>query len=66
MAKPALSSHGFGLAAILETARSLGALPSDCTVYAVAAEKFDLGEELSPAVAAAARDVAAMIRRDLL
>lgn len=47
------SSHAFGLAEAIETARALGKLPPRLTVYGVEGGDFGWGESLSPAVAAA-------------
>lgn len=52
-----VSTHGLGLDAALELARSLGQLPSRCIVYAVEGQDFTTGAGLSPPVAAAVRDV---------
>jgi hydrogenase maturation protease len=51
------SSHLFGLAEAVETARALGTLPPGLVVYAVEGESFTFGEGLSPSVAAALDDV---------
>jgi len=48
------SSHGFGLAAGIELARALGALPSRCLVYAIEGSCFEVGAAISPAVLNAA------------
>jgi hydrogenase maturation protease len=48
----AMSSHAIGLVESIELARALGALPRRCVVYAIEAERFDLGAGLSPPVAA--------------
>ncbi len=47
------SSHGFGLAAAIELARTLGVLPRDCFVYAIEGAQFDVGAPMSDAVATA-------------
>lgn len=60
-----LSTHGFGLEVAIELARSLGQLPPRCIVYAVEALRFDVGTGLSPAVAAAVRNLAPRIVADL-
>ncbi len=60
-----LSTHGFGLAEAIELARSLDALPPRLCVYAIEGRSFERGEGLSPAVAAAAKTVAAQIRAEL-
>ncbi|MEZ5727107.1 MAG: hydrogenase maturation protease [Burkholderiaceae bacterium] len=44
----AASTHGFGLAAGIELARSLGRLPRACIVLAVVGEDFGVGRRLSP------------------
>jgi hydrogenase maturation protease len=51
VAKYGLSTHGFGLAGAVELARTLGALPGRCIVYAVEASSFELGAPLSPELA---------------
>jgi hydrogenase maturation protease len=53
----AVSSHGFGLAEAIALARTLGALPSRCIVYAIEAEHFTPGAPVSPAVTQAAHQV---------
>lgn len=60
-----LSTHGFGLEAAIELARSLRQLPPRCIVYAVEGLRFDVGAGLSPAVAAAVHGVAPRIVADL-
>jgi hydrogenase maturation protease len=47
-----VSSHGFGLAAALELARTFEKLPRRCVVLAVEGEDFTHGASLSPPVAA--------------
>ena len=49
----ATSTHGFGLAEVLDLARTLGALPERLVVVGVEAAGFDHGAQLSPAVSAA-------------
>ena len=61
----AVSSHGFGLAEAIALARAMGSLPNRCIVYAVEAADFTPGTPLSPAVAAAAREVTARILKDI-
>jgi len=60
-----LSTHSFGLKEALELARTLGSLPPRCIVYAIEGQSFELGEPLSPQVAAAATNVAARLRGEL-
>jgi hydrogenase maturation protease len=60
-----LSTHGLGLAAAVELARAIGGLPPQCIVYAIEGSSFEMGAPLSPAVAAAAKDVAVRLRAEL-
>ena len=60
-----VSSHGFGLAAAIELARTLGRLPPRCIVYAIEGTCFAPGAPLSPPVAAAVNDVAARVRTEI-
>ncbi len=60
-----LSTHGFGLAEAVELARALGQLPAKCIVYAVEGSAFEVGDPLSPSVAAAAAAVAARLRSEV-
>jgi hydrogenase maturation protease len=55
------SSHGLGVAEAIALARTLGCLPRLCVIYAVEAKRLTPGGELSPEVAAAAREVAEQI-----
>jgi hydrogenase maturation protease len=59
------SSHGFGVAEAIGLARALGTLPPHCIVYAIEAADFTTGEAVSPAVAQAAQEVAALILAEL-
>lgn len=47
------SSHLFGLAEAVETARALGRLPESLVIWGVEGADFGFGETLTPAVAAA-------------
>ena len=47
------STHAIGLGDAVELARALGRLPARVVVYAVEGARFDVGPELSGAVAAA-------------
>ena len=58
------SSHSFGLAQAIETARALGRLPARLIVYGIEGDRFGFGESLSQRVAAAADDVAARIAEE--
>jgi hydrogenase maturation protease len=60
-----LSTHGFGLAEAIELARALGQLPSNCVVYAIEGSVFEMGDPLSPSVAAAVAAVAARLRSEV-
>ena len=60
-----MSSHGLGAAEAIELARALSVLPPVCTVFAIEAEGFEPGTALSPAVEAAADEVAEAILREL-
>jgi hydrogenase maturation protease len=51
------STHGFGLAEVVELGRALGKLPGTLIVYAVEGHRFERGRALSPAVEAALPDV---------
>lgn len=51
------STHRFGLAEAVETARALGTLPAHLTVYGVEGGEFGAGTELSGAVKNAALDL---------
>jgi hydrogenase maturation protease len=46
----AVSSHAFGLAEAVETARALGRLPASVLVYGIEGESFALGAGLSDCV----------------
>ncbi len=62
---PGCSTHGFGLAAAIDLARALGRLPKSVVIYAIEAETMDHGAPLSPAVAAAADEVAARVAAEI-
>lgn len=59
------STHRFGLAEAVETARALGMLPAALRVIGIEGADFGPGEGLSPAVERAAKEVAARLARDL-
>ncbi|MCL6641949.1 MAG: hydrogenase maturation protease, partial [Candidatus Bipolaricaulota bacterium] len=42
------STHAFGVAEAIETARSLGQLPRNLIIYGIEGEDFSVGEGLSP------------------
>jgi hydrogenase maturation protease len=58
------TSHGFGLAEAVELARALDRLPPALIVYGIAGRSFEMGEGLSPAVAAAVPEVVARVLRE--
>ncbi|MBI1320973.1 MAG: hydrogenase maturation protease [Candidatus Hydrogenedens sp.] len=59
------STHLFGVAEAIETARVLGRLPATLVLYAIEGSEFGFGEVLSPAVERAAGDVIAAISESL-
>ena len=59
------SSHQFGLAAALDTARALQRLPPALVVFAIEGAEFGFGEGLSAPVAAAVAAVAEAIGREI-
>ena len=59
------STHAFGLAEAIETARALDRLPSRVVVYGIEGQAFELGGRMTAPVAEAARTVASRIRADL-
>ena len=61
-----VSTHRLGVGEALELARALGRLPRRVTVYGIEGARFDAGVELSPAVAAAARGVAAAVGEEVV
>lgn len=59
--RAAASSHGIGVAEALALARLLHGRPRHCRLYLIEGLCFDRGAALSPAVAAAAEDLAARL-----
>ncbi|UCG15760.1 MAG: hydrogenase maturation protease [Phycisphaerales bacterium] len=59
------NTHTLSIDAALELGRELGLLPSDVWVYAVGAEDFDFGDEVSESVANGVLEAARRIRRDI-
>lgn len=55
------TSHAFGVAEAVETARALGRLPESLIVWGIEGAEFGFGEDLTPAVQAAVEAVAAEI-----
>ena len=59
------SSHLFGLAEAVETARALGKLPECLVIWGIEGAAFGFGDTLTPAVAEAAETVTRRIVEDL-
>ena len=59
------STHHVGVAEAVELARALGRLPRRTIVFGVEGGSFDVGGELTPAVAAAVDGVAAAVREEV-
>lgn len=55
------STHAFGVAEAVELARALGRLPRSLVVYGIEGSDFSIGEGLTPEVALAVADTAALI-----
>jgi hydrogenase maturation protease len=61
-----LSSHGFGLAAAIDLAKALGAMPRRCIIYAIEGEAFEIGGPISAPVQRAIEDVAQKLREEII
>jgi hydrogenase maturation protease len=59
------STHHVGLAEAVELARALGRLPRRTVVFGVEGGSFEVGGELTPAVAASVDEVAATLREEV-
>jgi hydrogenase maturation protease len=59
------STHHVGLAEAVELARALGRLPALAIVYGIEGSSFQVGEELTPAVAASVDPVAEAVRKEV-
>jgi hydrogenase maturation protease len=59
------STHAFGVAEAIETARALERLPERIVLFGVEGADFDMGEGLSPAVNAAIAPAVALVRREI-
>jgi len=59
------STHHVGLAETVELARALGRLPERIVVYGIEGARFDVGDELTPAVDVAARQAADALREEV-
>ncbi len=62
---PAASSHGLGLGEAVSLGKVLGRLPARLILHGVEAAHLDLGEGLSPAVAASLGPLAEAVLRDI-
>jgi hydrogenase maturation protease len=60
------STHHFGLAEAVEIARAVGRLPARLVVYGIEGASFDTGDRLSAEVEAAAAQVVAALREEVL
>jgi hydrogenase maturation protease len=60
------STHHVGLAEAVELARALGRLPRQTVVYGVEGASFEVGDELTPAVAATVERVAEAVRGEVV
>jgi hydrogenase maturation protease len=61
-----LSSHGFGLGAAIDLAKTLGLLPRRCVVYAIEGASFEIGAPVSTPVRRAIEKVAEKLRREII
>ena len=59
------STHHVGLAETVELARALGQLPRMTVVYGIEGASFEVGEQLSPEVAAVIDTVADAVRKEV-
>ena len=60
------STHGLGVGGTIDLIRAIGCLPQRLIVYGIEGATFQLGQELSPVVAAACDVITRRIVRDLL
>jgi len=60
------STHHVGLAEAVELARALGRLPAQTVVYGIEGGSFEVGNELTPAVAAVIDRVAEAVREEVV
>jgi hydrogenase maturation protease len=61
----AASTHALGIGEAIELARALGRLPARVIVVGIEGERFELGDELSAAVAGVVGEAAARVRGEL-
>jgi hydrogenase maturation protease len=59
------STHHLGLAEAVELGRALGRLPARTVVFGIEGASFAAGDELTPAVAAAAAEVASRVAEEV-
>jgi hydrogenase maturation protease len=59
------TTHHLSLGETIAMARALGRLPETVVVFGIEGERFDLGEELTPAVAAAVPSVCEAIEQEV-
>ncbi len=59
------STHAFGVAEAIETARSLGQLPKSLIIYGIEGGDFSVGEGLSPEVEHAVSKTVDMLMKEL-
>jgi hydrogenase maturation protease len=60
------STHHVGLAEAVELARAIGRLPPQVVVYGIEGERFEVGDELTTAVVAAAERAAEAVRKEVV
>jgi len=60
------NTHSLGLAEALELASSLGRLPKEVVIFAVAGAQFELGTGLSPAVQRSVSEVRSAVRAEII
>ncbi len=61
----AVSSHTVSLGAVIELGRAVGALPVRLVVFGLEGERFDLGQELSPAVRSGREQLLQGVREEI-
>jgi hydrogenase maturation protease len=61
----AASTHHLGLPEAVELARALGRLPTRLVVFGIEGARFDVGDEISAAAAAAAERVVGAVGREV-
>ncbi|GAB60845.1 MAG: hydrogenase maturation protease [Candidatus Jettenia sp.] len=59
------STHTFGVAEIIELARTLNQLPSHLIVYGIEGKRFEAGIGISPEVNTAVQEVVNRLRQDI-